>query len=243
MLTDTGRELFAEQGFLAIRDVLQPDSVEEVRSRLVAVKAIAADLEYSRPGMNLECPGGGFLGQTGTVKSYRGVLRAAFHLEDIDPFFADLGQRSAFYRQVVARLLPGRSPALLSVNFWGKPALSGSAQPWHQDLAYLGPDLRSRHAGAVTAWLALDPARMANGCLEFYPGSHRLGDLEHLGSTDPAAGEQIHVDVRRHFGTAEPTAVELDPGSAVFFDGLVVHGSRENTSPASREALSFSYLY
>ena len=69
MLADTGRELFAEQGFLAIRDVLQPDSVEEVRSRLVAVKAIAADLEYSRPGMNLELPGGGFLGQTGTVKS------------------------------------------------------------------------------------------------------------------------------------------------------------------------------
>ncbi len=243
MLTDAGRKLFAEQGFVAIPDVLQPDSVENVRSRLAAVKAAAAELEYSRPGMNLECPGGGFLGQTGTVKSYRGVLRAAFHLEDIDPFFADLGQRSAIYRQVVAHLLPGRSPALLSVNYWGKPAAVGSAQPWHQDLAYIPPVQRTSYNGALTCWIALDPARVENGCLEFYPGSHRSGDLPHIGSADAADGEQIRLEVSRLFPGLQPTPVELDPGAAVFFDGRVVHGSRVNTSSVPRRAISFSYVY
>lgn len=242
MISDRDRETFRRQGFLALPEVAPPPLIEQIRTHLAAVTGAARDLDYSQPDVNLECPGGGFLGQAGTVKSYRGVLRAVFHLEKRDPFFADLGEKSDFFRCVVSTLVSFR-PTLLSVNFWGKPAGIGSAQPWHQDLAYLSPEQRGSLNGALTCWMALDPAHVGNGCLEFYPGSHRSGALPHHGSANPADGEQIHVDVSRVFPSEQPTPVELPPGAAVFFDGLVVHGSRVNTSSAPRQAISFSYVY
>lgn len=242
MISDRDRETFRRQGFLALPDVVGPPLIEQIRIHLAAVTSAARDLDYSQPDVNLECPGGGFLGQAGTVKSYRGVLRAVFHLEKRDPFFADLGEKSEFFRRVVSALVCFQ-PTLLSVNFWGKPAGIGSAQPWHQDLAYLSPAQRGLLNGALTSWIALDPAHVGNGCLEFYPGSHQSGDLPHRGSTDPADGEQIWLDTSELFPSGQPTPVELPPGAAVFFDGRVVHGSRVNTSSASRQAISFSYVY
>jgi len=243
LITDQDRECFREKGFVALAAVIPASMIERVNAHLSTVTESALDLEYSVPNVNLECPGGGFLGQTGRVKSYRGVLRAMFHLEERDPFFADLGDKSDFYRHVVSALVAGHRPRLLSVNYWGKPAAVGSAQPWHQDLAYIPPVQRTSYNGALTCWIALDPARVENGCLEFYPGSHRSGDLPHVGSADAADGEQIRLEVSRLFPGLQPTPVELDPGAAVFFDGRVVHGSRVNTSSVPRRAISFSYIY
>src|SRR3989449_7643409 len=46
---------------------------------------------------------------------------------------------------------------------------------WHQDATYFG----LRPYVHVTAWLALTDATAENGCMEFLPGSHRLGQLPH----------------------------------------------------------------
>ncbi|MEI7601610.1 MAG: phytanoyl-CoA dioxygenase family protein [Aestuariivirga sp.] len=243
MLTEGDRCTFRDDGFVVVEDLIPEPLLNDISTHLAAVKNAARDLEYSERNMNLESPDGGFLAQTGAVKCFKGVLRAVFHLESRDEFFAELGEKGPMYHDVVTQLLTRRKPALLSVNFWAKSAVVGSPQPWHQDLAYLSSEQRREYAGALTAWIAVDEATEENGCLEFYPGSHRLGDLPHLGSMDPDAGEQIHLDVQRLFPANPPTPVELRPGSAVFFDGLVVHGSKANRSPRAREAISFSYVY
>ena len=46
---------------------------------------------------------------------------------------------------------------------------------WHQDATYFG----LRPYVHVTAWLALTDATAENGCMEFLPGSHHLGQLPH----------------------------------------------------------------
>src|SRR5436309_5353168 len=52
---------------------------------------------------------------------------------------------------------------------------SAAIAAWHQDATYFG----LRPYVHVAAWLALTDATAGNGCMEFLPGSHRLGELPH----------------------------------------------------------------
>ena len=54
-------------------------------------------------------------------------------------------------------------------TFFIKEPHTDSYVSWHQDLRYWGLD---DHNGQVSAWLALSPVTVANGCMRFVPGSH-----------------------------------------------------------------------
>ena len=234
---------FNQEGFLVIENAITRKQVEDIGHHLSLLKDQAKELEYSQNGINLEAPGGGFYSQSGLVKGNKGIVRAMFQLEKKDPFFAELSKDPRIYNDIIQRLVQSKDFLLASANYWGKPAKIGSAQPWHQDLAYLVPEERSKYVGAITIWIALDPATKENGCLEFYPGSHKRGDLPYRGSRRAEDNEQINIDVEQLFPSIEPKAVELQPGSAVCFGGHVVHGSKKNSSDFSRQAISFGYVY
>ncbi len=242
-LTKQDIDSFHQEGFLVIENAITKLHLDDIFHHLSLLKEQTKELEFSKSGVNLEAPGGGFYSQTGKLKSYKGVVRAIFGLEKKSSFFADLSTASYIYDQVVRELVQDKELTLFSANYWGKPANVGSAQPWHQDLAYLVPEQRLEYSGAITIWIALDPATKENGCLEFYPGSHILGDLPYRGSRSAEDIEQMNIDVEQLFPHIEPIAVELKPGSAVCFGGHVVHGSKKNSSDFSREAISFGYLY
>ncbi len=192
---------------------------------------------------NLEAPNGGFLSQTGLVKSYQGIIRAIFHLEKMNSFFLELSQDRCIYDALVKPLTKSSEPMLVSANYWGKPAKVGSHQPWHQDLAYLTDEERTRYTGALTIWIALEDANQHNGCLEFYPCSHKQGYLAHPGNRDAMKGAQLHLNVDALFPNAKPIPVKLSRGSAVCFDGYTIHASKKNTSNFSRQAISLGYVY
>jgi ectoine hydroxylase-related dioxygenase (phytanoyl-CoA dioxygenase family) len=120
----------------------------------------------------------------------------------------------------------------------------GTAQrtPWHQDQPYYNVD-----GHGVSAWIAVDPVP-EDGSLELVAGSHRgpwlmprtfltrqahwfpEGSLTELPDIDanPAA-----FDIRRF---------ALQPGDAVFFDFLAVHGAPGFPYPSRRRILSLRYL-
>lgn len=112
----------------------------------------------------------------------------------------------------------------------------GSA--WHQDEMFLP----TRDRSLLTAWIALDPATVENGCLRFLPGSHRSGVLWPLRRhNDPELdrAEEAH-------GFPDPVdaavTIELAPGSVVFFNGYLLHGSYPNRSAGGfRRSLLFVY--
>ena len=114
--------------------------------------------------------------------------------------------------------------------------------PWHQDQPYYNIDGRG-----VSAWIPVDPVP-ADGCLELVAGSHRgpwlmprtflrkearwfpegsLAELPDI-DADPAA-----FDIRRF---------ALEPGDAIFFDFLTVHGAPGFSYPGRRRVLSLRYL-
>jgi ectoine hydroxylase-related dioxygenase (phytanoyl-CoA dioxygenase family) len=113
-----------------------------------------------------------------------------------------------------------------------KPALNGSATPWHQDqtLWHLWTPT------AVSCWVAIDECTVENGCLEFVRGSHRHGVEEHI-LVD--AAQPYIPDERVPQENVVPLLME--PGDAVFFHGLTWHASKPNRSPHRRLSIVAVY--
>ena len=57
-----------------------------------------------------------------------------------------------------------------------KEANSPGIVTWHQDLNYWGLD----ELDEITAWVALSPSNIANGCMRFVPGSHTRQLVPHV---------------------------------------------------------------
>ncbi len=106
---------------------------------------------------------------------------------------------------------------------------------WHAD----GPNwsFQSRHA--VSIWIALDPATIPNGCLWFIPGSHRVTRFERFPITENM--DQVFENYPE-LADREAAAMELEPGSAAVFNGMLVHGAGANMTPGWRRAMTCAYM-
>jgi ectoine hydroxylase-related dioxygenase (phytanoyl-CoA dioxygenase family) len=114
--------------------------------------------------------------------------------------------------------------------------------PWHQDQPYYNVDGRG-----VSAWIPVDPVPAA-GCLELVATSHRgpwlmprtfltkearwfpEGSLAELPDIE---ADRSGYDIRRF---------DLEPGDAIFFDFLTVHGAPGFPFDSRRRVLSLRYL-
>lgn len=137
-------------------------------------------------------------------------------------------------REVCARLYGPHAPvSLFRAMVMNKPAGQGTVLPWHQD----GGDVWALDRDPlVTVWVALDPATVANGCMEVVPGSHRLGLLTAEGSTVREDHAAIHCPPERRL------PLEVEPGHGVLLHNWLIHRSGVNTSPISRRAFTGCYL-
>lgn len=136
-------------------------------------------------------------------------------------------------RAIAAQLLgPGCAPtgnhAIL------KPAGIGGDTPWHQDEAYWDPRYAHR---AVSVWIALQPATLANGCMRFIRGSHRMSVLPHELVSPDAHGLRL----RGAAPIGPQSACELPAAGASVHDGRTIHGAGANTSGEPRRALVFGF--
>ncbi|HYC47063.1 MAG TPA: phytanoyl-CoA dioxygenase family protein, partial [Burkholderiales bacterium] len=125
-----------------------------------------------------------------------------------------------------------------SCGFFIKEPGSKSFVSWHQDLNYWGLDGDDE----VTAWYALTPATVENGCMRFVPGSHRRKDVPHVDSFAPdnllTRGQEIAVEVD------EATAVDvvLRAGQVSFHHGHMFHASGPNRTNERRLGVAIRYV-
>ena len=109
----------------------------------------------------------------------------------------------------------------------------------HQDLTYWG---MGEIDGLVTAWIALSPATVASGCMEFVAGSHKNPILPHQDTHGDnnllSRGQEIKVEV----APEDRVTVELRPGQMSLHHGLTIHGSGPNTSDDRRIAIAMRFL-
>lgn len=123
-------------------------------------------------------------------------------------------------------------------TLWFKNGGDGAYVSWHQDNTYFGHE----PCDVLTVWLALTPADEENGCMQFLPGTHRLGQLalrapDIGGANMLSSGQTVDFDAT----TVKPVPVILRPGEASIHHAFLIHGSGPSRSAERRMGVTLIY--
>ncbi len=153
-----------------------------------------------------------------------------------EDMFSDVA-RSARVVTNVQKLLGGDA-AFFHAKLTLKRPRTGGAWDWHQDYGYwYRTGFLFPHMASV--FIALDPSRRINGCLQVLRGSHLLGRIEHGVTTEQVGADMVRVEAAMQ--KLELVHVEMDPGDALFFHCNLLHASGQNTSDQTRNVLLCCY--
>ncbi|XP_047995827.1 probable alpha-ketoglutarate-dependent hypophosphite dioxygenase [Leguminivora glycinivorella] len=109
-----------------------------------------------------------------------------------------------------------------------KPPRVGAPYLMHQDYHYFPFKKHSM----VAAFIHIDKADPENGGLCIYPGSHKLGPLEDVGTLEK--GDRYHYVDPKKYPIEKATPVHAEAGDVVIFSYLTLHGSYRNLSDRPR---------
>jgi ectoine hydroxylase-related dioxygenase (phytanoyl-CoA dioxygenase family) len=125
-----------------------------------------------------------------------------------------------------------------SSSFFIKEARDPHYISWHQDSTYWGLS----HPDVVTAWIALSPSILANGCMRVAAGTHLLDQLPHQDTFAEnnllTRGQEVMVDVDEK----RVVNIELQPGEFSLHHVRIVHGSDPNPSDMRRIGFAIRYV-
>lgn len=147
-------------------------------------------------------------------------------------------QRAAEHPELIEALTEIRDiiPVFVSDKVVAKSASTDFGSPWHQDRAYWkGKD-------RLSVWIALDDARVENGCLQIIRGSHTEGELVHGGDASDGLGFGSRMG-NDAIDLSKAESIEVEAGSAIIFHDLLLHASHPNQSGKDRWSLVSTYEY
>ena len=130
----------------------------------------------------------------------------------------------------VAKQLLGPSAQPQGEHAILKPARHGVETPWHQDEAYWNSALSYN---ALSIWIPLQPATLANGCMQFVPGSHSQEILPHHSINNDPRIHGLEVDT---IPTTDAVACPLPPGGATVHTNRTLHYAGPNHTDEPRRA-------
>ena len=136
--------------------------------------------------------------------------------------------------RIAAALLGTDRVRLLSDMVLYKPPGRGKSRSvfWHQDYVSHPNSIPD-----VTSWMPLDTVKRENGCMQFIPGSHKLGEI----APESAHNDEIYEKKGVDFSTA--VHVEMESGDVVFHHGMTVHRSDANTTDNPRRVYINRYMH
>jgi ectoine hydroxylase-related dioxygenase (phytanoyl-CoA dioxygenase family) len=216
-LTEEQVAYFHEHGYLAVPDLLDP---ADVLALVPVYDRLFTEQAGRDTGDQFDLAGADEEGKTAALPQ---ILNPSKHAPEIaeSPVRATI---VAAAEQLLGGPVSAGDHAIL------KPARHGAPTPWHQDEAYWPPDLE--HCG-LSAWIPLQPATEANGCLSFVPGSHRWDVREHRSiGGDP----RVHGLEMPGFGGEGAVACPLPVGGATFHLPRTAHYAPPNHTDEPRRA-------
>jgi phytanoyl-CoA hydroxylase len=228
---------YVEFGFALLANALAPDEVAAVNAD--ALKLCRGDfgtIQYGLSGVEGEEKKPADLARSGTDDE---MLRRYLCIHF--PHKVSTAAREAVTNpRIVEGLTAVIGPnvkamqSMLFIKSEGKPG-----QAWHQDEYFI--PTRDRSLTAV--WIALDDATVENGCLWVLPGSHRRGVLY---PTHPQTDPRFDCTVEAYefpYRDDEAVPVEIPAGTALIFNGYLLHRSLENSGRHGyRRALANHYM-
>ena len=210
-------ERFWRDGYLVVRDAVDPKDLERLQSVCDALLANKEKMAFD------------WAWEAGTDKEHR-----AFKIVQTSPSLThkkELGaERFRVWATEFASALLGKGVEFWYDQFLAKPPREGARTPWHQDEGYWGRNLDER---GITCWLPFHHVDVENGCMHFVPGAHKLGVVPHR-PAENVQSDLLVCDVDESKVVAEP--IEL--GDATFHHGKMPHMTTPNASNRWRRALS-----
>ncbi|MDF2720550.1 MAG: hypothetical protein K0Q59_225 [Paenibacillus sp.] len=236
---------FDEQGYIILKDVFDMATIQGVIGEMRTLVDRHADKLLAEGKIGDLLKDAPF--ETRLHLLYRDHLEAApksfrteLHLPGLYPLFFNprlLDAVELFIGDEI-RLYP---------NYTARPKLpdwEGTLVLWHQDAGYTennsgkqDSDTSINDFRMVNVWAPLVPARPENGCMQFIPGTHKLGVVRHEHRTHYL---EIAEDVLRP-RLQEAIDVVLDPGDVVLFNNLLFHCGQPNRSGTIRWSVDWRY--
>lgn len=215
------RQIFKQDGFIAIRGFLDAQEVAEVHENL---KRFIAEVLPTLPKEQVYYED---LQRPDTLKQIQ-------QMYTYDAYFADLfyGQ----FRDLAALLLEDKAVGK-NMQYFNKPPQIGKPTPPHQDGYYF----MITPCQATTMWLALDVVDEENGCVRYVRGSKERGMRPH-GRTQTLGFSQGITDYGSDIDQAHEVILPAKPGDLLVHHAMTIHRADGNRSQnRHRRALGFIY--
>ncbi len=161
------------------------------------------------------------------------------------PHFADPALFEWLFSDEILDLVEpivGSDIALFSSHFICKPTGDGRRVPWHEDSAYWKGHVDPLEV--ATVWLAIDPSRKENGCMNVIPRTHAEGrrGYSDYDEVDLASNVFPSEITRQQRNDSLAVACELEPNHASLHDARLMHGSEPNTSSVRRCGYTMRFM-
>ncbi len=234
-MTEQQWEQFSRDGYLRLGKLLDGGDLAALQKRIDQIMLGTADVDYDRMLMQIDSDSGRYEDAGEQSKGFKGPTLNYRKIQDLerDPLFLAYLQRPLF-RDICARVHgPGVPIATFRAMFMNKPARKGTWLPWHQDRW-----TRLDRDPLVTVWMALDPATVANGCVQVISGSHLHG----LINPSHSSGFLTEEQAKEHAPKDRVVFLELAPGEAVLLHNYLLHASDVNRTEIPRRAFSVCYM-
>jgi ectoine hydroxylase-related dioxygenase (phytanoyl-CoA dioxygenase family) len=215
---------YRDNGFLVVENFLDADELDHWRQ--TTDEAVEQRLAAGRGFSNLN-------NQGDPDNYYAQVFTQAIKLADTHEGM----------RRIMLDPRLGRMAATLAgvegVRIWHDQALYkppfGNPTAWHLDNPYWSFSSRD----AISLWVALDDATLANGCMWYVPGSHKTATFDNVG-----IGQNLSDLFKKYpdWRQIAPVGCPCPAGSAVFHNGLVAHGAGANMTNKPRRAMTCAYM-
>ena len=212
---------YQEQGFIVIENFLTPGELEHWRT--VTADAIRVRLANSQNLSN----------QADPDAFYAQVFTQCLRLADIHAGMAEL-----IFDERLGRVA-GTLAGVDGIRIWHDQALVKPPYGNHTAFHLDNPFWSFSSPNAISIWVALDDATLANGCLWYLPGTHQqatyqaTGIGENLGSLFKMYPQWKHLE-------AVPAVCQA--GGVVFHNGHIAHGAGANMTPRARRAMTCAYM-
>ncbi len=227
-------ERYERDGYLNLGKLLNDEDLSALQQRMDDIMLGEAPVDYSRLMMQLDSDTGQYSDMKEMSRGHKGATLNYRKIQDLefDPLFLTYMQRPIF-AEICSRVYGDAIPIhCFRAMFMNKPAHKGTLLPWHQD--------RWKHLDRdplVTAWTALDPATVANGCVQVIPGSHTR-----LVNPDHPSGFLTDEQAQQHCPDEKAVYLELAAGEVLLLHNWLLHRSDVNRTDIARRGFSVCYM-
>lgn len=234
-LTQQEWDSYERDGFLKLGRLLDDVDLCALQQRIDDIMLARAPIDSSRLLMQLDSDSGKYEDAPEQTRGHKGATLNYRKIQDLehDPLFLEYMQRPIF-REICACVYgPETRISCFRAMFMNKPARKGTFLPWHQDRwSDLDRD------PLITLWTALDPATRANGCVQFLPGTHKLGLINPEHNSGFVTREQADELLKKH----KVVYLELEAGECALLHNWLLHSSDVNQTDIPRRAFSVCYM-